>query len=207
MRLIDADEVVKFYKNMGKEFPELSAGVHFSINDIINNLDNIDTVKNVHLGGKTAMTKYSDIEIQTAKNLLENGYMWIVRNENGRLFAHFAKPSKCKVNNVWGSVGFSTSVCDFVPIFQGIRSDDKEPVSLESIVHPQILDDAEKRYLKGVIRPFRNDVEKICKTAGGDREWIAFYGKSYFFLPYFDAGTMYKGMKLGHKYSLEELGL
>lgn len=45
MRLIDADEVVKFYKNMGKEFPELSTGVHFSINDIINNLDNIDTVK------------------------------------------------------------------------------------------------------------------------------------------------------------------
>lgn len=36
MRLIDADEVVKFYKNTGKEFPELSVGVHFSINDIIN---------------------------------------------------------------------------------------------------------------------------------------------------------------------------
>lgn len=52
MRIIDADEVVKFYKNMGKEFPELNVGVHFSINDIINNLDNIDTVKNVHLGGK-----------------------------------------------------------------------------------------------------------------------------------------------------------
>ena len=80
-------------------------------------------------------------------------------------------------------------------------------LSLESIVHPQVLDDAEKRYLKGVIRPFRNDVEKICKTAGGDREWIAFYGKSYFFLPYFDAGTMYKGMERGHKYTLEELGL
>ena len=40
MRIIDADEVVKFYKNMGKEFPKLSIGTHFSINDIINNLDN-----------------------------------------------------------------------------------------------------------------------------------------------------------------------
>ena len=48
MRLIDEDEVVKFYKNMGEEFMELSV-----------NLDNIDTVKNVHLGGKTAMNKYS----------------------------------------------------------------------------------------------------------------------------------------------------
>ena len=45
MRLIDADEVVKFYKNMGKQFPELSVGVHFSMADIISNLDNIPTVK------------------------------------------------------------------------------------------------------------------------------------------------------------------
>ena len=44
MRIIDADEVVKFYKNMGKEFPELSVGTHFSIADIISNLDNIPTI-------------------------------------------------------------------------------------------------------------------------------------------------------------------
>lgn len=44
-RLIDADEVVKFYKNMEKKFPELSVGVHFSIADIISNLENIPTVK------------------------------------------------------------------------------------------------------------------------------------------------------------------
>ena len=151
------------------------------------------------------MTNQSEIEIQTAKNLLEQGYKWIARNRSGRLSAHANKPSK--VNTYWWSVGLSDCACDYVPIFQSVRFDDKEPTSLESIIHPQILDDAEKRYLKGVIRPFRNDVEKICKTAGGNREWIAFYGKSYFFLPYFDAGTMYKGMKLGHKYSLEELGL
>ena len=152
-----------------------------------------------------ATSKYSDIEIQTAKNLLKEGYKWIVMDESGGLFAYTDKP--IKLDTFWGSDGIGNCVCYYVPIFQNIRFGDKEPVSLESIVHPQILDDAEKRYLKGVIRPFRNDVEKICKTAGGNCEWIAFYGKSYFFLPYFDAGTMYKGMKLGHKYSLEELGL
>ena len=152
------------------------------------------------------MTNYSDIEIQTAEYLLKEGYKWIVRNEIGRLIALSKKPIK-SINNLWTTTGNSVCVGRFVPIFQGIRSDDKEPTSLEAIVHPQILDDAERRYLSAVIRPFRNDVEKICKTAGGNREWIAFYGKSYFFLPYFDAGTMYKGMKLGHKYSLEELGL
>ena len=214
MRPIDADEVVKFYKNMGKEFPELSAGVHFSINDIINNLDNIDTVKNVHLGGKTAMTKYSDIEIETAKNLLKNGYKWIVRNETGRVFAHFAKPFRCKVNNVWGSVGSSTSVCDFVPIFQSIRSDDKEPVSLESIVHPQILDDAEREYLSAVIKPFRDRVKHICRvwyiTSSSEyqRIYITLSDDSYNIdLPFFKKETMYKGMKIGKAYTLEELGL
>lgn len=151
------------------------------------------------------MTKYSEIEIETAKNMLKKGLKWIGRSQSGRLSAHANKPSK--VGTYWWSVGYSDCTCDYVPIFQNIRFGDKEPVSLEAIVHPQILDEVEKRYLKGVIRPFRNDVEKICKTAGGNREWIAFYGKSYFFLPYFDAGTMYKGMKLGHKYSLEELGL
>ena len=208
MRIIDADEVVKFYKNMGKEFPELSAGVHFSINDIINNLDNIDTVKNVHLGGKTAMNKYNDIEIETAENLLKNGYKWIVRNETGRLFAHFEKPFKNKVNNVWGSVGFDTSVCDFVPIFQSIHFDDKEPVSLESIVHPQILDDAEREYLSAVIKPFRDKVECITKKKLAYKEYIYIHiYADNIMLPRFKKGTMYKGMKPDHWYSLDELGL
>lgn len=53
MRIIDADEVVKYYKNIGKEFPELSVGVHFSIADIINNLDNMHTVKKGEENGET----------------------------------------------------------------------------------------------------------------------------------------------------------
>ena len=151
------------------------------------------------------MTNYSDIEIQTAKNLLKEGYKWIARNSFGTLFTYGVKPASNPEKYMPGT-GIYVCSC-FVPIFQSVKSCD-EPVSLEAIVHPQILDDAEKRYLKGVIRPFRNDVEKICKNVGGtDLELIAFYGKCYFFLPYFDAGTMYKGMKLGHKYSLEELGL
>lgn len=42
MRLIDADEVKKFFET---RFPELDDGVHWSRNDIIQNLDNIETVK------------------------------------------------------------------------------------------------------------------------------------------------------------------
>ena len=142
------------------------------------------------------------------------GYVRLVKDRLERLPSAQPEPHEghwIPVHPMWWldtSTDSYLLICtENVPIFQSVHFADKEPVSLEAIVHPQVLDDAEKRYLKGVIRPFRNDVEKICKTAGGNREWIAFYGKSYFFLPYFDAGTMYKGMKLGHKYSLEELGL
>lgn len=42
MRLIDADEVKRFYE---EEFPNLDNVVHWSRNDIICNLDNIPTAK------------------------------------------------------------------------------------------------------------------------------------------------------------------
>lgn len=155
------------------------------------------------------MTNYSDIEIQTAKNLLKEGYKWLVRYEIGRLIALSKKPIK-STNNLWTTTGNSVCVGRFVPIFQGIRSDDKEPVSLEAIVHPPILDDAEKRYLSAVIKPFRNEKLKIVKhsSCNGSEEWLNFVSeKGSFYLPNFKTGTMYKGMKQDKHYTLEELGL
>ena len=156
------------------------------------------------------MTKYSDIEIQTAENLLKNGYKWIARDESGGLFAYIDKPSK--LDTFWCSEGISNCVCYYVPIFQNVRFADKEPTSLESIVHPQILDDVERRYLSAVIRPFRDEIHEIAKhnVTNGKYQWIDFIGKDEyagFYLPNFKAGTMYKGMEVGRKYTLEELGL
>ena len=108
------------------------------------------------------------------------------------------------------SVGFGTCVCNYVPIFQSIRFDDKEPVNLESIVHPQILDDVERKYLSAVIKPFRNKVKSISKGASeANQEFIVIDCKNgdETFLPWFKAGTMYKGMERYKKYTLEELGL
>lgn len=78
-----------------------------------------------------------------------------------------------------------------------------------------ILDDAEKRYLSAVIRPFRDRVICICKTSydvlcGGEyqRLCIVLHDCNYnTYLPTFKKGTMYKDMRLGHLYTLEELGL
>ena len=158
------------------------------------------------------MNKYNEVEVKTAKNLLEQGYKWIVRYEIGRLIALSEKPIKSN-NNLWTTTGNSVCVGRFVPIFQGIRSDDKEPVSLESIVHPQILDDAEKKYLSKVLGPVRNNVYRIRKVCNAyeSREFIAvqgfFGGSNCTFLPDFEPGTMFKGMEPDRWYSLGELGL
>lgn len=77
----------------------------------------------------------------------------------------------------------------------------------------KILNDAEKKYLSAVIKPFRDRVSYICKANtlehyGTQRIYIGFtYESIDMELPIFERGTMYKGMKLAHQYTPEELGL
>lgn len=156
------------------------------------------------------MDKYNDIEIQTAKNLMEQGYKWLYRNGFGTLYAYQAKPL---INEANYDVHYDLLCKYYVPIFQSVKSCD-EPVSLEDIVHPQILDDAEKRYLKGVISPFRNQIISIYKEQFGfnhESIIIEYYdfdrSQSTLCLPQFEKGSMYAGMKTGWHYTLEELGL
>lgn len=79
----------------------------------------------------------------------------------------------------------------------------------------RILDDAEKRYLKSVIRPFKNDVAwvmlaydwaygtkvhlEICCRQNGVESHIQF--------PPFAPNAMYENMEIGKRYTLKELGL
>lgn len=78
---------------------------------------------------------------------------------------------------------------------------------------PEILDEVEKRYLRGVIRPFRDKVKTIRKTDnsmnGKDNEYLTITLKEEpnMDFPNFKPNTMYKGMKLYKEYTLEELGL
>lgn len=86
--------------------------------------------------------------------------------------------------------------------------------SLEIIKIPKpILDEAEKRYLRNVIKPFRSRVKYIVKRNKNKSECFedirVVFESSYqtLFFPYFEKGTMYKGMELDKEYSVEELGL
>ena len=79
---------------------------------------------------------------------------------------------------------------------------------LRKIHDEKILNDSEKKYLSAVIKPFRDKVEYITKKPLVYKEYIYIhiYADSIM-LPRFKKGTMYKGMKPDHGYTLEELGL
>ncbi|MBO7693872.1 MAG: hypothetical protein J6T10_14725 [Methanobrevibacter sp.] len=103
------------------------------------------------------------------------------------------------------------------------------PNYIEYIQPKPILDDKEKGYLSGVIRPFRRYIYGILKRecesmsigraildesgwheveSNGCEYITLFNSRGYNIdLPFFEKGTMYKGMELDREYSLEELEL
>lgn len=78
----------------------------------------------------------------------------------------------------------------------------------------EILDEVEKRYLRGVIRPYKT-VKNIYKTTydGGKKSIVIITvididgDKWEIQLPPFETEDMYKEMEVDKKYTLEELGL
>ena len=83
-----------------------------------------------------------------------------------------------------------------------------------TIIPILILDDAEKRYLSSIIRPFKDQVIAIAKRSANYGEFIDIMidegeigdcGNIY--LPYFKPYSMYKGMKVNREYTLDQLGL
>lgn len=79
---------------------------------------------------------------------------------------------------------------------------------LEEEYKPKILTDKEKAYLSALIKPFRNNVKFIRKMRSIAKEFILIELKcNVFSLPFFEAETMYKGMEVNKKYTLEELWL
>lgn len=94
----------------------------------------------------------------------------------------------------------------------------------DKIIHlyGEILDDKEKSYLLHIIKPFKKYVKYIVKIEMKGQEKIRICYKDYldkekdsetlsnytfFGLPTFKAGTMYRGMELNREYTLEELDL
>ncbi len=75
----------------------------------------------------------------------------------------------------------------------------------------QLLTDKEREYLKAVFKPFHDENLYITKKGhiDGSQYLIVKFIKSNDFMtfPYFERGTLYKGMEGYHDYTLEELGI
>lgn len=72
-----------------------------------------------------------------------------------------------------------------------------------------IITDSEREYLSSVIKPFRENVNFICKNSNILREYISIGVNinDSISLPAFKPGKMYKCMEENKLYTLEELGL
>ena len=102
--------------------------------------------------------------------------------------------------------GWWFSSCSIMTVLEGYRKLIKLP--------KPVLTDEEKEYLSYVIKPFMNRVKYIYKYTCGNDEYEAiavileaYDYFSYLAFPKFKNGSMYKGMELMKKYSIEELGL
>lgn len=139
---------------------------------------------------------------------------WIISTGN-----HF-KQLRLIQHNELANRTYTIALCD-KPIAE--LKDKGEPLDvfrkwLDMEHKEPILDEAERKYLAAVIKPFRDEVVYIGKfdTLHGDGLYEELFGKvknerlgEYFpiKLPPFEKGTMYKGMQVGRGYTLEELGL
>ena len=96
-------------------------------------------------------------------------------------------------------------------IFNKLQEKTKIKLTLE--IEEPILDEKERKYLSGVIRPFRDRIKFIRKKCIYGQEYInvvynsKFKDDTNFCLPLFETNTMYKGMELNKEYTLKELGL
>ena len=137
---------------------------------------------------------------------------WIIKTR------HTFKQLRLIQHNELANRSYTVMLCD-EPIAE--LNDKKEPLDvfrkwLDMEHKEPILDDAERRYLSAVIRPFRDRVRYIAKAFADDE--CVYRVNCYIFIhfndgsddmdfPVFHESKMYKGMKSDKAYTLEELGL
>lgn len=165
-------------------------------------------MKNNHVnGGTKIMKKFTNDEKAIARNIDKN-YKWIARDRDGNLCAYEERPKKEGDN--WFSDGYEY-IYYFNHLFSAIQWEDEEPTRISDIYNPQVLDNAEREYLKMVLKPFHDRVkyvEKVHDYPTDSMEYLFIQlhdGKLEF--PDFDSGEMYCGMELNKRYTLDELGI
>lgn len=161
-------------------------------------------------------------------SFFKKSYKYIARDRNGMLYLFDNDPSKNEESGEWvyfiGNYGDLNKCINPNSVFPHISWKDKKATLIEDILNdkqPSILDEAEIRYLKGVIRPFRERVVGVRKTRVSSRYEDSYYTITIFYkdeyvnnyitpinLPCFSvASSMYKGMEEDKVYSTKELNI
>ena len=151
------------------------------------------------------MKEFTNDEKIIAKNI-DKEYKWMARDSDGNLCVYEERPKK--EGDYWFYNNYEC-IYSFNHLFSAIKWEDEEPTLISDIYNPQVLDNAEREYLKMVLKPFHGVVEYVKKNKNDDKEYlfIPFSGNGALFFPDFDSGTRYSGMELGRAYSLDELGI
>lgn len=151
------------------------------------------------------LRKISDI--QFTKNDLKDGDIVIYRNGLKRTVKNKALTNEegCVINGL----AFYKDNLEHEKIHDYDIVEVKRSTAYETVFKKNdILDDIERRYLKGVIRPFKDCIEYIKKIENSRGKYICIRLKEETLnFPYLRDDTMYKNMETDKKYTLEELGL
>ncbi len=94
--------------------------------------------------------------------------------------------------------------------YKNLKKMENKKVKLTLEIEEPILDDVERKYLSGVIRPFRNKIKNIRKKLYDDENEfiiITFKDNDSMTFKNFEKGLMYKNMELNKEYTLEDLEL
>lgn len=155
------------------------------------------------------MKEFTEDEKIIAK-YINKKYKWMAKDKLGNLFVFSQKPHKSS-SGIW--------VCESMKwddmfvlneVFKSIAWEDAEPTLIKDIYDPQILDDAERKYLTAALKPFHQHiryVKKVKHYGGGEYIKTAMGHDDGMLFPDFKAGEMYIGMELNKEYSLADLGI
>lgn len=123
---------------------------------------------------------------------------------------YYIQNDETKKCYIIGEDGIKRVLVSKVKHFKSLPNNYTGTIEVENgfIQEREILDEVEKKYLKGVIRPFKNRISHISKKCyDGDCYISIDLDDELFDLPYFKKGTMYNGMEDDKRYTLKELGL
>lgn len=159
------------------------------------------------------MKEFTDDEKIIARNI-DKKYKWVTRDKFDNLFAFNQKPHKSP-SGVWISEGMKwDDMLVLNHMFKSITWEDAEPTLIRDIydpqIDPQILDDAERKYLAAVLKPLPKVlyIKKRLFTAYTCYIYVMFANEESIAFPFFfKRHAMYSGMEGEKEYTPDELGL